>query len=202
MTIARRKFLAASTRTHPLLHVVGLAISIAIAGCTRTTKPTDLSASTSASSHREMLEILGDIAERTTEHPYLGMQRVRHRLARQGHAATVFDRIVARSELGQEELNVGKYRSRDRTSHDGARVISSETSLWEQFRLAVSRFADAKTIHRERPRSTRRRRRLHVGERFHRQLPSHQLQHGAVRGNHSIALRHIMEKQRPSILPF
>ena len=57
-----------------------------------------------------MLEILRDIADRTpAEHPYLGSRQVellRGRLARLGASASVFERVVAHSELGQEELNV------------------------------------------------------------------------------------------------
>ena len=62
------------------------------------------------SSHEKMLEALRDIAQRAPlEHPYLGTGNVevlRDRVARLGRSASVFERVVAHSELGQEELNI------------------------------------------------------------------------------------------------
>ena len=57
-----------------------------------------------------MREVLQDLADRTPlEHPYLGdneVLRLRQQLDRLGPSAPVFSRVVAHSELAQEELNI------------------------------------------------------------------------------------------------
>jgi len=67
------------------------------------------------SGHQRMIELLQDIADRgLLDHPYLGEKQVRilrKRVASLGPAATVFDKVVAHSDLGQEELNSNNIES-------------------------------------------------------------------------------------------
>ena len=62
------------------------------------------------SGHEQMLELMRDIAERTgSDHPFLGQKQVRflrQRLDSLDASAPIFDRIIAHSELAQEELNI------------------------------------------------------------------------------------------------
>ncbi|MAD81030.1 MAG: hypothetical protein CMJ50_09350 [Planctomycetaceae bacterium] len=111
MTFVKRKMLnLSSDQFRGVLCFVGFVVSIAIAGCAKRDKSVVALPAQSPSSHEQMLEILRDIAERTPdEHPYLGthqVQLLRQRVANLGPSASVFDRIAAHSELGQEELHV------------------------------------------------------------------------------------------------
>ncbi len=88
---------------------LGLLFSILIVGCAGRTETASAPPSRPPTSHERMLAILQDIADRTpNEHPYLGtrdLHMLRERVNSLGASASVFERIVAHSELGQEELN-------------------------------------------------------------------------------------------------